>query len=147
MLSEQFLMLVQKISNTQTSGKNASHIRHIVRGLTDARNQMATEHKKEIVEVYAQKDENGKIKAPEDNKDGFIPADDKKEECDKASEAFFNREATIDWKPLAPSTLSDVRLSAREIDLLGELYSEHEGPGLPGLGPSDNVMAFPQQLQ
>ena len=137
--SEAFAMLMQKISNTQTNNKAASHINHIIKEVERVREHIKDEYLKEIREGFAKRDADGKIdlidKDGNNHKDQpnwFDVEDAKMAELNKATEEFHQREAVINWRPLTPSTLEDVNLSAREINLLGDLYSEIEvGPGVP----------------
>lgn len=123
--------VLQKIANTQTSNKNASHIRRVINEIKKAGDQIREEYKKDILEVYAQRDEKGEIKRPEGDPNGFDPIVEKEAEFLKAQEDFGGREIVIAWRPLNPDTLADVKLSAKELDLLGELYTDDAGPGVP----------------
>lgn len=125
-----FQSVISKIANLQTSTMNASKIRRITKLVQAASDQMREEFKKDVMELFAARDEAGKIVATKDKP--FDVPDDKVEAFTAATDVFGEREATINWTPLDASTLGNAQVSAREIDLLGGLYSEEPvGPGLP----------------
>jgi hypothetical protein len=128
-MSFEFTNLVQKLVNTPTSNKNASHIHKIYKALDAAGTKIREEFKAEVLSKFALKDENGGIKTDEHGT--YEPDPAQMEEYNKAMTEFEARECVIDWRPLTPDTLSDVKVTAKEIDLLGPLYSEQNGPGVP----------------
>lgn len=125
-----FQSLIQKLANAQTSTTNASHIRRIVNLVQKASDQMREDFKKDVLELYAARDEEGKIIATKEKP--FDIPDDKIEAFTAATEVFGEREGTVDWRPLNAHTIQDLKVSAREMELLGDLYTEEgNGPGLP----------------
>lgn len=131
---ESFSMLFAKLANTATTNQRAAHIRRIMKGLEAVHKQIMEEFKTEILSVYAVKKEDGNIAFKDERESDFDLIDGKAEEYNKALAEFGEREGIIEWRPLTPDTLSDVKLSARELDLLGDLFSEENGPGIPQLG-------------
>ena len=133
----EFGSLMEKLSSTPTSNKNACMISHIYKENKRAREQISEEYKKEVMEKYATRDENGAIKRPSENPDGFIPDETKLEEFKKAQEDFGEKEFVFEWGPLRPAHLTDVKVSAKEIGLMGELFNTEDAPGMPqGFGIS-----------
>jgi hypothetical protein len=121
--------LLQKLVNTPTSNKNASHINHIYKEAKRNEDELRALFKKEVVEIHAVKLENGKVDTTPEGGYKVDPAKQKKH--DDAMNAFLDQDAFIEWSPIRPSHLSDIKVTAKEIGLLGELYDENEGPGLP----------------
>ena len=64
-MSFEFSNLMQKVVNTPTANKNASHIHKIYKELERNSNAIRESFKKDIMEVYATKDEAGKVKLDE----------------------------------------------------------------------------------
>ena len=56
--------------------------------------------------------------------------------------------ATIAWRPLTPDTLSEIKVTAKELDLLGDLYTEENGPGVPSdFAPPPGQRSIPMTPQ
>lgn len=145
--SFEFTQTMQKIANVATNNRAASHIRHVIKALDPARKEMGDAYIKEIMEVFGVKNEDGTLQRPEGEPQGFIPDETRTEEFLKAQEEFGKRIFIVKWRPLTPDTLVDIKLSAKELDVLGDLYSEENGPGLPYpiTGPNpDNVTQLRQ---
>lgn len=131
--SFEFSQLAAKLANTATINARANHIRHIIKELNKAGEQISAEYKSDLIDVYAKKGEDGKVARPEGDPNGFTPDETKMDEFIKAQEEFGEREAEINWRPLTPETLSDIKLTAKELDLLGDLFTDDNGPGIPQL--------------
>lgn len=131
--SFEFSQAMAKIENTPTSTKSASHIRQISKRVKAGKDKIHDEYKSDIMDVFAVKGEDGKAKVSENQPGGFEMVEGKDEEFNKAFQAFEAREVEVDWRPLTPDTLADIKLSAREIELLGPLFSDDNGPGVPTL--------------
>ncbi len=134
--SFEFASLIQKIANQPTNNQAASHINKIVKQITAARELIHEQYMKEIREKFAMRKEDGTVDTTgagpgEDMYFNVTP--DKMEEFKKAQDEFGMRLFSLNWRPLTPSTLKDVQLSAKDIDTLGELYTDEEGPGVPRL--------------
>jgi hypothetical protein len=130
----EFQQVMMKLVNTATDNKKACAIHHISKEVEKHVDQFKSEFKKDILEKYAQKDEHGKYL----NDEGQYKIDPKCfADYKTATEAFGKKTAIVKWKPLTPSVLSDIKMSAKEIDLLGELFSEQEGPGLESINQSN----------
>lgn len=130
----EFSNLMQRLSAHPTEGKHASHIRQITKRLNAIRSSMSDEYKKEVMEHFSLKDEKGEFLKPENPQgpqDMYQVDPAKMEDYQKAVEAFGEKEGVIDWRPFTPSTLKDFKISGREIELLGVLYTEEDGPGVP----------------
>lgn len=127
----EFSSVIQKLANSQTNNKAASHIRQVTKKLQEARDKISKEHRAEILEVYGKKDDNGLVIMNNDT-DEFTPVEGKEEELQKLIADFMKREVVIDWRPFDSSTLADIKISAKELGLLKDLYNDDPtGPGLP----------------
>jgi hypothetical protein len=125
-----FVNMISKISSAPTSNKNACHIHNIVKRINQVREKMLADFDKELTQVYAKKDEKGKL--IDDGQGGLEIIDDKRDEFLKKQDEFGEREFTIDYRPLTPTVLADVKLTAEDIGQLGPLFTEQEsGPDLP----------------
>ncbi len=97
-----------------------------------ARTKASEDYKVEILDHYFEKNEDGTFKRPEDDPQGYVPLEAKKEELKKVDEDFHNREVVIDWTPMPLSVLSDIKLSGNDLIALDLLVNDaQEGPGLP----------------
>lgn len=132
----EFLQAIQKIASTPTTAAKANTIRKITNALQEGRVKTVVEdYKKEIMEVFAKRNEAGEIVRPDGEPDGFEPIEGKEEECKAATEAFGEKFLEISAEKLTPATLSEVKLSARELELLGDIFTdvENAGPGVPNI--------------
>lgn len=134
--SFEFSQAMAKIENTPTSSKNAAHIRQVSKRVKVGKDRIHEEYKKDIMEKFAKLGEDGKPLVSENQPGGFEMKDGKDDEFNEAFKEFEAREVEVDWRPLTPDTLADIKLSAREIELLGPLFSEESGPGVPSLALS-----------
>lgn len=131
-MSFEFAQLMMKLHNSPTSNIKAGHINHIYSEIEKYAKPLRETFKKDIIDVYAEKDEKGNLVPFEGaGGEGFKIIEGKIEEFHKASEAYENTPVEIKWRPLTPDTLADIRLTGKEIQLLGPLYVEENGPGLP----------------
>lgn len=122
--------LLGKLNNTPiTLNKNACAI-HRVAGLLEKKlTETRESFQKNILEKFALKDEKGKMKF---NDLGMAEPDPARlDEYEKAVKGFDSVVIEIEVMPLRPSNLVDVRLTAKEIGLLGDFFNENEGPGVP----------------
>lgn len=126
-----FAQLMQKIAQTATNNRNACHIHKITREITKAREKIADDYQKEIAEVFGKRDEAGQLIRPEGEPKGYDVIDGKEKELEAAHATFGEKLAEINWRPLTPTTLADVKVSAAEIELMKDLFTEDEGPGVP----------------
>lgn len=127
----EFSSLIQKLAQTPTETKKAERICGIVRQIQNARNRIADGYKKDVMEVFGQKNEDGSLKRPENEPSGFVPDESRMEDLNKATEQFGEKEMAFECLPLTSSTLSDIKMSAKEIELLKDIYSKDSGPGVP----------------
>lgn len=129
----EFNQAIAKIENTPTTTQKASHIRQLVKRVKLAKEKLHEEYKSDVVEAFSVKGPDGKPIYSEQAMGGFEMDDARGEEFQKALESFEKKEAEIDWRPLTLETLSDIKLTAKELDMLGDLVSEDAGPGVPNL--------------
>lgn len=125
-------MLIEKLSKTPTTVTRASHLREIVQQVS---NQKALVHERyqDIAKKFGKVDEKGKFETAENAfgfslKEGVTDA-----QVVEAIEEFDKNTVEIKGRPLTPDTLNDIRFSAVEIEQLGSLYTNVNGPGLPHL--------------
>jgi hypothetical protein len=141
-------MLISKLEHTSTDNKSAAQIYQITKRYHAAVKQIRADYQKEVIDVYAKKNESGKIIPSTTNPNGFDIIEGKEEEFTKAAEDFGKKTYTFKgeeprphaFKRLTPTTLVDVKLTAKEIGILGDLYSDEGGPGVPN---ENNVVQFP----
>lgn len=132
--SFEFQQLIEKLKNAQVDNFSACQIHHIIKEVKKGRDKLTAEFKADILDKYATKDESGKILTPSQERPYDIP-DDQIEAYTKATEEFGEREMEINWSPLNHQHLQGVKISAAEIEALGELFSEEQaGPGIPMMG-------------
>lgn len=132
--------LLMKLKKTPTNQQAASHINHILKEIERMREEIMQTYLTDVREAYAKRSEDGSIDQSEaeatgqkDNKKFFVVDPAKKAEYEKALEAFNEREIFCGWRALSPSALKDIQVSAEEIGMLSDMYSEQEGPGIPAL--------------
>ncbi len=127
----EFATLIQKLANAQTTVGVAVRIKSIVRELTKGRELISKSYQDDLVSVFGEKNEDGTIKRPEGEPNGFTPVKEKEEEFIKAQEDFGERELDLDCHPLNPTLLADMKCSSKELDLLKGLFTDEAGPGVP----------------
>lgn len=128
-----FSNLIAKLSNTATTNNRANHIRHVLKEYNKCIDQISEEFKTEVADKFAVKDEAGKIVAPENDPNGFSVIEGQEEAFQEACKEFGLKVCVINYRPLTPDTLADVKLTPKELNLLGDLYTEENGPGVPHL--------------
>lgn len=138
--SFEFASTIQKIAAKETSNKNACAINRIVRELDNGRKKIQETYQTEIAEKFGKRNEAGELIRPEQEPKGYDPIEGQEKELEAALEKFGESTFEMSCKPLTPSILSEMKLSANDIRLLGDLFSEDEpsaGPGVPlGLAQS-----------
>lgn len=137
-----FAMIMHKIDSTPTDNINACAINKITKIYRKAKEQIHKEFKDEILQKYAQKKEDGTLDS--NAREGFIIPKEVQDEYDKAVNDFEGRVVEFAVNPLRPQNIKDVKITPREIDALGDLFTEEGGPGVPG-GASqatDNVRSL-----
>lgn len=132
---ERFQMLMNKIIQTPTDNKAACSINRVFKQLKKHGQDFYTELGK-LREIYAQRDEKGVVKLGTDGHghevpESWMPDPEKKAEFDEKVVALHEQEVELDTRPMNPNILKDVKLSAYELDLLGDLFTEEAGPGVP----------------
>lgn len=136
-----FAQAMQKITTTPTHGQKASVLHKLGKSLGFARERISKEYQAQLVETYGKRDDLGKIIRPEGEPLGFEPIEGKEEEFAKAQEAFGDNMIELDVRPLTLEILSDMKISAQDLEALKGLYignTDETGPGVPG----DNVTAI-----
>ncbi len=136
-MSFEFTNLMQKLINTPTENSRASHIHKVYREIERNAKKIRESFKPEILDIYAQKDDKGEVIYGEQGT--YEPIKEKLEEYHKAMEAFEAKEVSVEWRPLTPDSLADVKLTAKEIEILGPLFVEQNGPGVPHLKSMSDV--------
>lgn len=131
-----FAQAVQKISSTPTHGQKASLIHKVTKQLGFIRENISKEYQADIVQVYGKKDAEGKIIRPAGEPNGFEPVEETQEAFEKAQEAFGDRTAELNVNPMTLELLSDMKVSAQDLEALRGLYAGNSddaqnGPGVP----------------
>ncbi len=123
--------LLEKLLNTPiTLNKNACAIHRVAGQLEKKIIEIRKAFTSDILEKYAIKDEKGKMQY--DPQTGMATPDPEcAEEYNKAVKEFDSMECEFQVRPLVPSNLVDVKLTAKEIGLLRGFFVEQDGPGLP----------------
>lgn len=131
--SFEFASTIQKIGAKETSNKNACAISRVVKALDGGRKLIQDRFQTDIAEKFGKRGEDGKLIRPENEPNGYDLIDGKEKELGEAVEAFGENTFEITVNPLTPSVLADHKLSANDIRMLGDLFSEDEPPQGPGL--------------
>lgn len=134
---ERFKILMGKLIQSQISNEAACHIHKVYKAI----DKIQKENQERFIAIrdkFVKKDEAGKIVPMKDDNKNEIPdsweiLDGKNEEFQKAVNDLGDEETLVTVRPLTPQVLKDIKVSAMEIDLLGELFVPENGPGLPGL--------------
>lgn len=123
--------VMQKLANTQTNNRAASHINKILKRVQAAREKISALYKEEIMPEFFAKDAEGNWVINQDTQEYTLKEGVTAEQLAEKMKEFNTRTIEIDWRPLGPSALVDVKLSARDLNALGDLYTEQDGPGIP----------------
>lgn len=121
--SFQFAQAVQKISQTPTHGQKASQIHKVTRALGVAREKVSKEYASKLIDVFAKKDETGKIIRPEGEPQGFTVPDEKQAEFDVAQNEFGTSWVELDCQPFTLELISDMKVSAQDLEALRGLWA------------------------
>jgi hypothetical protein len=105
---------IQKIANTQLPIKVAYNVKKLVDQMTIARKKIGEEYQKEVVDLFAVKEE---------GKPDSIP-DDKKEEMEKAQAAFGEKIVEIDRPKIHVHEIQNVQLTVRELSAIDALIAD-----------------------
>jgi hypothetical protein len=133
--SFEFVQLLTKLYRLPTNNKSSNLFRRIYNEMKKNQDAIIEEYKTTVLEIYAQRDEKGEIIRPDGDPNGFKPMEDKLDDFQKAQDEFGEKLVTFTWGPIRNSDLQDIKLSGHEKDLLKDLYSDEEGPGVPqGIG-------------
>lgn len=132
---ERFKMLVSKIIQTQTTQNEAYHINKFFKEVTRLSQEYADKFNI-FKDQFAKKTEDGKYELGRDDEnrevpDSWMPREEAKADLDKAIKDLHEEEVLFKFRPLTPATLKDVKISAYELELLGDLYTAENGPGVP----------------
>lgn len=115
-------MAMNKLKTLQLKPASAFLVNKVVAGIKKAQKEYNEWHKREIVEVYAQKDEKGGIKDDPRQPGAFLPVEGKEKEMndllDKVAEEHFE----IDRKKLPTSILEGATLSSNDLEYLGPIF-------------------------
>lgn len=137
-----FAQAMQKIASTPTHGTKASQIHKISKQLTFARERISKEYQDQLVQTYGKKDENGKVIRPEGEPMGFEPIEEMAEEFATAQEKFGENVVELTVQPMSLDLLSDIKVSAQDLEALRGLYVGNDGAEAgPGV-PTNNVASI-----
>lgn len=132
---ERFKVLLGKLLQSQVSNASACAIHKVFKAVDIVQKENHDLFLK-IRDQFAKKDDQGKLVAMKDENKNEIPdsweiIDGKQEDFQNAVNAMGDEEVGVKVKPLTPEVLKDIKISAMEIDLLGDLFVPENGPGLP----------------
>lgn len=125
--SYEFQSGVAKLANAPVSAAKAITISQIVKQCKKASLQMRDEYKKDVLDVYAKKDDKGEIVTGEN---GFEVLEGKEDEHKAATKAFGEREFEFTVAKLHRSVLSEMKLTANEVDSI-EMLIDMEAAETP----------------
>jgi hypothetical protein len=136
---------IAKIDHAQTTSQKAGQIHQLVKRIKAGREKIHNEYEKEIIKPFGEVDKKtGKVPPNQNLPGGFEMKEGVMEDFQKAFDTFEKRHVEIDWRPFNPEMLSDVKLSAHEIDLLGDLYTPNAGPGVPEMTQGPQIVRGPK---
>lgn len=121
----EFIRSMQKLAQTPMDPKAAYSIKRIADKLNSQRKAISEEYQKQIVELYAVKDENGGLKMKEDG-NGFVIVDGKEEEFKAQEKLFGEKTFKIERNKLHIEMLTAVKLSAAELSVLDPILADPE---------------------
>lgn len=133
----EFQTIQQKIEMTPTTVAKAAVLRHVIKNIKEMRKKMSEEYTKEVMEKFGKKGEDGQFLRDEEHPDRILLATDTAEDRElvqKANDEFYAREYSFAVPTLLnPYYLSEVKMTAKEVELLGPLFTEEfeHGPGIP----------------
>lgn len=118
----EFASLLEKIDSTPCSSNKASaDVAKIVTAIKKVRENVTDEYKTDIADKYCARDKDGNVVSEEGHEGLFKVDPTKLKEFEEAQKGFGKRVATVDWQPFKLSMLNDVKLSPKEIRILGAL--------------------------
>lgn len=124
-------MALAKISNAPiANNKIACMIRGVNKAVRAKQEEIGKEYEDSVLHAFAKKNEDGSFVRPDGNPQAYDVDDTKVDEFKVAQEEFGKKTLTIEYGPLRPSHLEGIALSANELDALGDLFVEDDGPGL-----------------
>lgn len=128
--------LMSKLAHSPTTPAKAAHLRKLVKGYNEASERIVSDFDETMLTKYARKNEDGTVFREGGNQAAYEIPEENQEAFQKAlQEDFGKREITIEMngRPLTADVLSDIKMTAQEVDTLGDFYVEEAGPGLPHL--------------
>lgn len=135
LMSGALINALDKIGNTPlANNKTACMIRGVIKEVRKHQEAIRDAYKKEILEAFAKKNDKGELFHPDNNPEAYDVDETRIEEFKKVQEEFGKRNVTLTYGPLRPAHLEGIMLSANEIDALGDLFVEDDGPGLSVVG-------------
>ncbi len=127
--------LKQKLANTPTANQRASHIRKLIKALDQGEEFIKRDYEETVLKKVAKLNEDGTLWHPPGEPMGYEILAENQEKMPAIHEEFGRKELTIElqWRALTPDTLSDFKMTAAEMELLGDFFTEDAGPGVPHL--------------
>ena len=148
-MSFEFNQIMSKVANTPTKPQIAGQIRKVIQAVQVVRDTISGSYQEKVLGQYFQKNEDGTLKKVE-GQDEYIPLEGKEKEIEKANADFGEIEVEVvlsNVRPLSPASLADVKVSARELELLKGLFVDQDGPGIPGTLPFPVADGFQPRIQ
>lgn len=129
-----FNQTMQKITSTPTHGNVASQIHRVTKVVSAAQKEMRKVFHAQMIGPYAKRDEKGEVIRPDGMPQGFEPDEAKYKEFEAAQEEFGKTEIELNVQPFTIQLFGDMKISAADLEVLGELYAgnrDDEKPGVP----------------
>lgn len=120
---EEFAIALHKVCQTPVENQAACAIRKVSKALNDARELISKEYATEIAERFGVKGEDGKL-VPAKDGSLFTVDETKREEFVKVQEEFGQKVLDLKCFPLTPNDLRDIKLSGRDLEVMGELFDD-----------------------
>jgi hypothetical protein len=133
-----FLQTVQKLVHERLAVQAAYNIKKIADDIQRARKQIGEQYRKELVDAFAKRDENGQVVWTSPDQTDFEVMDGKEEEFRKALTAFGEKVFVMDRTPISLHDLRNCLVSAAELTVLEPIMvlpSDQNGEKVVSLVP------------
>lgn len=124
--NQNFLGAMQKLAGMNLPVRTAYQIKKIADGITQQKRLISDAFQKDLLEPFAQKNEDGTIFKPEGGLEHFEWIKGKEEEAAKAQEAFSERKFILDRRKITISDLGHTQMTARDLMFLSAIVADEE---------------------
>lgn len=124
-LSQQkFQEVLRKIGAMEVPNRVASKIHYLLKGVNQGLKQVTMDYRLIIEAEFAERGDDNQVKRPESDLRDFVMKAGVEDKRREAEDAFAKKEFNFERDPLNQHDLSDVKLSAFDLEALGPLYQE-----------------------